>query len=82
MVGRFLMFIWSCGLHITIRPNNYMGGYQNYGPILGPLKTRCCITLRNPKKTMILKTTHILIPKGLLKGLVAVAPRLGHRISD
>ena len=29
-----------------------MGGYQNYGPLLGPLTTRCCIILRTQKGTI------------------------------
>ena len=37
----------------------YMGGCQNYGPLLGPLNTRCRIMLRTPKGTIILITTHI-----------------------
>ena len=28
----------------------YMGGYQNYGPLLGPLNTRCRIILRTPQR--------------------------------
>ena len=35
-----------------------MGGYQNSGPLLGPLNT-CRIMLRTQKKTIILTTTHI-----------------------
>ena len=27
-----------------------MGGYQNYGPLLGPLNTRCRTILRTPKR--------------------------------
>ena len=27
-----------------------MGGYQNHGPLLGPLNTRCRIIFRTPKK--------------------------------
>ena len=36
-----------------------MGGYQNYGPLLGPPNTRCGIILRTQKGTIILTTTHI-----------------------
>ena len=36
-----------------------MGGCQNYGPLLGPLNTRCRIILRTQKGTIILTTTHI-----------------------
>ena len=32
---------------------------QNYGPLLGPLNTRCRIILRTQKGTIILTTTHI-----------------------
>ena len=34
-----------------------MGGCQNYGPLLGPLNTRCRIILRTQQGTIILKTT-------------------------
>ena len=37
----------------------YMGGCQNYGPLLGPLKTRCRIILSTQKGTILLTTTHI-----------------------
>ena len=30
---------------------------QNYGPLLGPLHTRCRIILGTPKETIILTTT-------------------------
>ena len=43
-----------------------MGGGQNYGPILGPLNTRCRIILRNPKGTIVLTTIHILEHAGIL----------------
>ena len=36
-----------------------MGGCQNYGPVLGPLNTRCRIILRNQKGTIILITSHM-----------------------
>ena len=36
-----------------------MGGGQNYGPLLGPLNTRCRIIFRNQKGTIILTTTHM-----------------------
>ena len=36
-----------------------MGGCQNYGPLLGPLHTRCRIRIRSPKWTIILTTTQI-----------------------
>ena len=36
-----------------------MGGYQNYGPFLGPLKTMCRIILRKQKGAIILTATHI-----------------------
>ena len=36
-----------------------MGGCQNYGPLLGPMNTRCRIILRTQKGTRILTTTHI-----------------------
>ena len=37
----------------------HMGGCQNYGPLLGPLNTRCRIILRTQKGTMISQTTHV-----------------------
>ena len=41
-----------------------MGGYQNYGPLLGPLTTGCRIILRTQKMAIILTTTHMpSIPK-------------------
>ena len=40
----------------------YMGGCQNYyGPFLGPLNTRCRITFRTQKGTIVLTTTQIYI---------------------
>ena len=38
----------------------YMGGCQNYDPLLGPLNTRCCSILRTQNWMIILKTTHTL----------------------
>ena len=38
----------------------HMGGCQNYGPIFGPLNTRCRIILRTQTETTILTTTDIL----------------------
>ena len=38
-----------------------MGGCQNYGPLLGPLNTRCRIILRTQKGTIILTTTYMYI---------------------
>ena len=37
----------------------YMGGCQNYGPLLGPLNTRCRIILRIQKGTRISTSSHI-----------------------
>ena len=37
----------------------HMGGCQNYGPLLGPLNTRCRSVLRTQKGTIILTTTHM-----------------------
>ena len=39
--------------------NRYMGGCQNYGPLLGPLNIRFRIILRTPKRTVLLTTTHV-----------------------
>ena len=46
-----------------------MGGCQNYGPLLGPLNTRCRIVLRTQKGTIILITTHMIIESSALFGL-------------
>ena len=35
-----------------------IGGCQNYGPLLGPLNTRCRIILRTQKGAIILTTTQ------------------------
>ena len=37
----------------------YVGGCQNYDPLLGPLNTRCRIIIRRQKGTIILATTHV-----------------------
>ena len=37
----------------------YMGGCQNYGPLLGPLNTRCGIILRSQKGSIILTSFHM-----------------------
>ena len=36
-----------------------MGGYQNYGPLLGPLNNRCRVILRTQKGTIVLITTQM-----------------------
>ena len=36
-----------------------MGGCQNYGPLLGPLNTRCRVILNPQKAGRILTSTHI-----------------------
>ena len=42
----------------------HMGGCQNYGPFLGTQKIRCRINYnRNQKGTIILTTTHIMVPE-------------------
>ena len=38
----------------------FMGGCQNYGPLLRPLNTRCRIIPRTQKGTIILTTTLLL----------------------
>ena len=38
-----------------------MGGYQNYGPLLGRLNTRCRVTVRTQKGTMLLTATPMRI---------------------
>ena len=52
-----------------------MGGYQNYGPFVGPLNTRCRIIPRTQKGTTILIATHMYICMymyGELPGLIRV----------
>ena len=39
----------------------HIGGCQNHGPLLGPLNTRCRITLGTQKETIILTATHIVL---------------------
>ena len=36
-----------------------MGGCQNYGPLLGPVNTRCRIILRTQKGSIKLTTAHM-----------------------
>ena len=52
-----LAFNWSPHYYVVLC--FHMGGYQNYGPLLGPLN-RCRIIPRTKKGTMILTTTHML----------------------
>ena len=37
----------------------YMGGCQNYDPLLCPLNTRCRSIIRSQEGTIVLITTHI-----------------------
>ena len=37
-----------------------LGGYQNYGPLLGPLNTMCRIIKRSQKRTIVLTATHMI----------------------
>ena len=39
----------------------YMGGCQNYGPLLGTLSIRCRIIIGIQKGTIILTTIHIIL---------------------
>ena len=41
-------------------PCNYVGGCENYGPLLVPLNTCLRIMLRTQNETMILTTAHIM----------------------
>ena len=43
---------------LPIFGNSQKGGCQNYGPLLGPLNTRCRIILRTQKVTIPLTTTQ------------------------
>ena len=72
--SRVPLAVWSTKPSITwVHPNSsstpevkgkmlqvhlQMGGCQNYGPLLGPLDTRCSIILRTQKGTTTLSTTH------------------------
>ena len=48
---------------------------QNYGPLLGPLYTRCRIILRTQKGTIILTTTHMIAgPNFKVHLVLQVAP--------
>ena len=49
---------------LILQLSMYVGGYQDYGPLLGPLNTRCRIIilrLKDPKRDHILTTTHVRI---------------------
>ena len=39
-------------------------GFENQGPILVPLKARCCNIIYNPKGPIILRITHLPRPRG------------------
>ena len=54
-----------------------MGGCQNYGPLSGPLNTRCRITVRSHKGTIILTTTLICVP--FFERAVSFIPSFGGR---
>ena len=46
-------------LMLPLLYNIYMGGCQNYGPLLGTLNIRCRIITGIQRGTIILKTTHM-----------------------
>ena len=45
-----------------------MGGYQNYGPLLGPLTARCRTIPRTQQGTLILTTTHMVVGRSIDHG--------------
>ena len=69
-----------------------MGGCQNYGPLLGPLITRCRTIIRTEKGTIVLTTLIWLLFGVILVGGLAIrallfradvrAGFLGSRISQ
>ena len=62
-----------------------MGGCQNYGPLLGPLNTRCRILLRTQKGTIILTTTHMVVAETYImaqKETVNIRCRRDGQVSD
>ena len=46
-----VMFRASTVIAIAVGIMTDVGGCQKYGPLLGPLSTRCCIILRTPRGT-------------------------------
>ena len=55
------MYMWA----ILGLDRDYLGGCQNYGPLLGTLNIRCRTIIGIRKGTMILTTTHIRVLKVL-----------------
>ena len=53
------IYVYIC-LYICTHKSIHMGGCQNYGPLLGPLNTRCRMILRTLKGTISLTTTHVM----------------------
>ena len=49
-------------VHTKSPQSHDIGGSQKYGPLLGPLNTRCRIKVGTKKGTIILTTTHIVAP--------------------
>ena len=45
--------------YIPVRLKGPIGGCQNYGPLFGPLNTRCRNILSTEKGTISLTTTHM-----------------------
>ena len=46
-------------LALDVGPPCYLGGCQNYGPVLCTLNIRCRIIIRTQKGTIILTSTHL-----------------------
>ena len=52
----------------------HTGGSQNYGPLLGPLNTRCRVT-KDPNRNHNLTTTHMILIIRLLLSRSSIQPR-------
>ena len=76
----FLFWIMIIGFRrrapglVPLRPQAYMGGCQNYGPLLGPLNTRCRIVVGTQKGTIVLTTSQMCIFEGLAMSPEMFAP--------
>ena len=50
---------WNYDVVVAAPSPTHVGGCQNCGPLLGPLNTRCRITVGTQKETINLTTTHV-----------------------
>ena len=72
--------VTSCHAHDK-RLGVYVGCRQNYGPLLGPVNTRCHITSWTQKRTIILTTTHVCVCV-FVRGPVSVSARAHARARE